>query len=162
MSVIHRSWEAVGWRSREIDGTQVEDREVHRVEEAGRGDHGEPDPVPPCRAGNSIRSGIRRSRNIPRRALRDSLRDRPTGSPGERDLLERQSGGARPASRARRASPADQAPQAPSHGQAVPRGDEQGAPPGALDGLHRHPGDACAVAPRSRSAQVDLPPARTG
>ncbi len=97
-----------------------------------------------------------RSRNIPRRALRAPLRDHPTRSPAERDLLGPRCRGARPAPRARRASPADETPQAASEGQAVPLGGEQDAASGALGGVHRDPGHARAVAPRARSAQVDL------
>jgi len=53
--------------------------------------------------------------------------------------------------------------QAAPEGQAVPFGDEQDAASGALAGVHRDPGHACAVAPRARSAQVDLQAsARTG
>src|SRR6266545_4701309 len=98
----------------------------------------------------------RRFRTIPRHALRALLCDHPARSPAERDLLGYRRRGARPAPRARRASPADQAPQAASEGQAVPLGDEQDAAWGALGGVHRDPGHACAVAPRARSAQVDL------
>jgi hypothetical protein len=39
---------------------------------------------------------------------------------------------------------------------AVPLGDEQDAASGALGGVHRDSGHARAVAPRARSAQVDL------
>src|SRR6266511_1565415 len=106
--------------------------------------------------GNSIRPADRHSRNIPRHALRASLYDLPTRSPAEWDPLGRRSRAARPAPRARRASPADQAPQAASQGQAVPLGDEQDAASGALGGVRRDPGHACAVAPRARSAQMDL------
>src|SRR6266508_5274102 len=98
----------------------------------------------------------RRSRNISRRALRAPLRDHPARSPAEWDLLGYRSRGARPAPRARRASPADQTPQAASHGQAFPLGDEQDAASGALGGVHRDPGHAGAVAPGARSAQMDL------
>jgi hypothetical protein len=101
-----------------------------------------------------------RSRNIPRHVLRAPLRDRPTRSPAERDLHGRRSRGAGSASRARRYSPADQAPQAVSEGQAVLLGDEQDAASGALGGVHRDPGHASAVAPRARPAQVDLQASR--
>ena len=97
-----------------------------------------------------------RFRTIPRHALRALLRDHRARSADERDLLGYRSRGARPAPRARRASPADQAPEAASEGQAVPLGDEQDAASGTLAGVHRDPGHAGAMAPRARSAQVDV------
>src|SRR5918995_5161344 len=92
-----------------------------------------------------------------RRVLRAPLRGCATRSPAERDLLGGRSGGARPASPARRAPATDQTPQAASQRQTVPLGDEQDAASGALGGVHREPGHARAVAPRARPAQVDVP-----
>src|SRR6266536_3505353 len=51
-----------------------------------------------------------RFRTIPRHVVRALLRDHPARSPAERDLLGPRCRGARPAPRARRASPADQRP----------------------------------------------------
>jgi hypothetical protein len=66
--------------------------------------------VIPVGHGNSIRPADQRSRNIPRRALRAPLCDRPTRSAAGRDLLGYRSRGACPAPRACCASSADQTP----------------------------------------------------